>query len=144
MQELYALSLNRSAIFANSFLRKFLPQRTEGADDYSVPQYSQVPSHRFRSVEELLKFLEKNPVEEYGIYWNSCEDGGEVLQAMLFYTSDNHLILGLAVGDVKRQTLLNELLKFSGTGIGYITNEERPPNTAFEFRELATKYMQLK
>lgn len=135
-QEIYALSLTRSAALAESFLDKFLPIRAVFANEFPVPEFSDTPTQTFRLVDELLVFLEANQAEPYSIYWNSRNDG-TIRQAMLFYTSDKHLIVGLAVMPNMSKELFSLLLEFTGSKFGIFGSEQPPPETAREFEELA-------
>lgn len=80
-----------------------------------------------------MAYLERNPSETYGVYWNAMGSTGIVQQGMLFYTADGHLILGLAVNEKVAGKLFTELVAFAGTAVGMFGCEQRPPETASEF-----------
>lgn len=132
-QEVYALATNRTAATANAFLDEFLPKRLSFSDEYLVPESSDEPTNVFTTTIALMDYLETNPTEAYGLYWNSASDPAPIRQAMLFYTTDCHLILGLATVPNEAGRILDRLVRFAGTGIGMLGSESRPPETAVEF-----------
>ena len=136
-QEIYALAANRNATTAIAFLDKFLPERQPAADDYPVPQFADAHTEVFTAPEDLISYLEANPTEGYGIYWDTSVKEGPIWQAMLFYTVDKYLIFGLATEPDESPKLLDELVLFAGTGIGMFGWEQPPPDTASEFVALA-------
>jgi hypothetical protein len=138
-QEIYALASTRTLSFAVSFLNEFLPDRVAFANEYPIPELSDAPTQVLSSDYDVLDFLEKHPTESYGLYWNACTPESPVRQAMLFYTVDANLILGLAVTANRQSQLWSKLLDFSGTNVGLVGWEQRPPDTVDEFRNLATQ-----
>ena len=136
-QEIYALAVDRKASTAEAFLEEFLPKRVAVADDYPVPAFSEHPTALFATAQQLMTYLELNPDEPYGIYWNATSGHSSNRQAMLFYTVDGCLIFGIAVQHNEAEIQLDRLVSYSGSGIGMFGSEERPPETACEFRVLA-------
>lgn len=132
-QEIYALAKDRSAKFATSFLDTLLPCRMAVADNYPVPECADVPTQVFQCEDQLFDFLEANPDMGYGLYWNSRSATSQISQAMLFYTDDGYLILGLAVDPQSALRILEELKRFASTEFGMVGSEQRPPETAQEF-----------
>lgn len=137
-QEIYVLSESRAADFSVRFLNEFLPDRIPASDDYYVPELSDTPSRVFYSDVDILEFLETNAAEPYGLYWNSAFEDQQVHQAMLFYTRDNHLILGLAVTPQSASDYFRRMMDFAQAKVGYFGAEQRPPETSAEFKALAT------
>jgi hypothetical protein len=132
-QEIYVLAPERTRHWGGRFLSTFLPRRIPFAVDYPVPEYADSPTETFAKPDDLMGYLDTHPEEVYGIYWDSLDNDGPVRQAMLFYTSDRQMVFGLAVMQGDSERLFEELLHFSGTGIGFLGTEERPPDTAQEF-----------
>jgi len=132
-QELYALSNERTATLASRFLNTFGAELLPFAEDFPVPEFSVNPAHVFRRVEDLISFLELNRSEPYGLYWNVGASEGEIAQAMLFYTTDGGLILGLAVTPESAPLHLRRLMTFAGTDDAMYGDEQRPPETSGEF-----------
>jgi hypothetical protein len=138
-QEVYALAADRRTTTATKFLNYFMPNRLAVADEYPIPECSENLTRVFSTAEELMHYLAVNSTEPYGIYWNAALDEGLIRQAMLFYTSDGYLIFGLAAKFSGSKTLLDQLIVYSGSGIGMMGTEQRPPETAVEFKEMTQK-----
>jgi len=138
-QEIYALSGARNSSVANVFLAKFLPKRSGFASDYPVPECADSPTIVFPTTDTLMTYLDTNVQETYSIYWNNLDEVSQIRQAMLFYTSDGCLILGLAVAESQSKRLLDGLIGFAGTQHGMFGHEERPPETAREFIQACQK-----
>jgi len=136
-QEIYALATNRNAAFATAFLDKFLPSRTAFADEYPVPECADTPTVAFTAPDEVMVYLEANPTEPYSLYWNASSGDDPIRQAMLFYTVDRHLILGLATVPSESRKMFDQLVLFASSGIGVFGSEQCPPETASEFRAMA-------
>jgi hypothetical protein len=134
IQELYALSHDRSSAFVHRFLDRFLPSRTVEQDDFPVPEHAAKPEALFTSELEIIGYLETHPDEPYGLYWSDA-DPSSGRQAMVFFTEDGALILGLAEPEATARASLNELGMFAGTNHLLLTEEERPPSTGAEFIE---------
>lgn len=138
-QEIYALAENRSAQFTKSFLDNFLRERSAFAENYPIPECADVPTHICRNENEILSYLESHPNESYGLYWNAEISSSQVSQAMLFYTLDGRLILGLATSPNMTSLYLNQLQKFARTQYVMIGDEQRPPETSSEFITLCSQ-----
>lgn len=131
MSEIYSLGNDRSAEFAKKFLDNFMPLREPAAEDYSVPELQEPPSLTLQDEDEILTYLEQNPTEPYGIYWNA-ENSTLPSAAMIFYTNDGKAIYGL-VTDENGDELLKELSSFVDSQYNLCTEEERPPQTSQGF-----------
>jgi len=132
-QEIYVLCSDRSSSFAVRFLNEFLHTREPSAGEYAFPQVSDEPVQVFQDAFELFALLEANPREPYAFYWNNRLSTASIHQAMLFYTKDDHLILGLAVDPALQAVEMTRLKQFAGTDVGYFGWEQPPPETAAEF-----------
>ena len=59
-------------------------------------------------------------------------------QAMVFFTDDNALILGLAVTLCKAEDFNRELLQFASTTHLFLGSEQPPPRNSMEFIAMCT------
>jgi hypothetical protein len=130
--EVYVISELRSVEFTEKFLDTFLPRRKPTADEYRVPFLSDKLKHAFKSEFELRAFLETHGSEPYALYWDSQQQDGPS-QLMLFYTVDNHVVLGAAVGAGQLGEWKEKLMKFAGNEFCLVGNERPPPETLLEF-----------
>lgn len=129
--EVYVLCKQRSLSIAQYFLNKVVPNRKATQDEYSVPECSDRPLQCFREADDVLSHLIRNNTEPYGLYWNNT--GSDTpLQAFLFFTTDGAMIAGLAVNGDGLHALATLSRVVEGK-FGYITLEDRPPDTASEF-----------
>jgi hypothetical protein len=135
-RELYALSSDRSAAFALRFLDTFTPGGSAAAVDYPVPEHANLSTHTFTQVEELLAHLEANTSEPYGVYWRAHRDAADVRMAMLFYTDDGFVILGLAVDESCEAAQMARLKAFADAEFTAAWDEQAPPRSAVEFRAM--------
>ena len=135
-QELYALGNGRSVAAVRAFLDHFLPDRKPCCEDYPVPECSDSPKIVLSSESEILEYLENHQSEKYGLYW---DDTGSSSQAMVFYTSDGHVVFGLAEVVPVPAGRLAELARFVGARYAMFGWEQRPPDTAAEFIALCRR-----
>jgi hypothetical protein len=136
-QEIYVLTSNRSPEFTTAFLDTFLPSRSALAADYPVPWLEETPDLIFYSASELISYLGENPQESYGIHWHSTNTEVEISHAMLYYTIDGHLVLGLAVAPSVLKETIVRLLAFAGVENGLMGSEQPPPDNVADFQTMA-------
>ncbi|MFS1523877.1 hypothetical protein ACL7TT_07155 [Microbulbifer sp. 2304DJ12-6] len=141
--EIYILCKNRSKKLVFEFLDKFLPNREASAEEYPYPEYVDQPEHVYSDVAELMAVLDSNEDESYSLYWDST-DNAKVKNAMVFYTVDGGLIVGIAVEDDHREAWLNKLSNLVGGEFGYVSFEMPPPETVQEFIEYSEKSDQVR
>ena len=122
------------------FTREWLGGFVPTANDYELPRYASDPTVVYDSADELIDVLLERPDEPHGIYWENTGDG-PVSTAMLFFTSDGGMIIGLTVSGDQNTALqyLDRLAKTVEARFGYITGEEPPPDYAAEFIDLARR-----
>jgi hypothetical protein len=136
MQELYALAPDRSAAFVRAFLGHFLPEPTSTAEGYPVPACAAMPDRVFVTDDEVMRYLEAHPAEDYSLYWHHPHDEGRM--AMAFFTVDGALIVGLAEPESDARQRLRELAAFAGTSHAMLGWDADPANTVPDFiRECA-------
>lgn len=135
-RELYALSSDRSAAFARHFLDTFTPKGSAAAVDYPVPEHADLSTHTFTQVDDLFAHLEAHPSEPYGLYWQAHRDAADVRMAMLFYTDDGFVILGIAVDEACEAEQMARLKAFANAKFTVAWDERAPPRSAVEFRAL--------
>lgn len=131
--DIYGVASNRTEETIIRFLDHFLPVRTESADAYEVPQYSQSPHTVFTEVIELIRHCCTLLSEVHAIYWRSQEINEH---AMVFFLADGGLILGISTpfGNHQRvKCAATELAQHLGTEELIITYEDLPPASVQEF-----------
>jgi hypothetical protein len=119
---------------AERFLDTFAPQREQSAEDYVFPQYAQQPLVILKSAREAIHYCEAHSAEAQSIYFRNL--GAGPAHAMVFFTSDGGLILGLSVVE-REDEWFDRLKEYAGSDLGYIAFETPPPATTAEFRQLA-------
>lgn len=133
--DVYVLARQRSGAVANHFLDTFVQHREQSAGDYGLPQYETEPAIVLESAAEAIHYCDSHPNEAQSIYFRNL--GAGPAHAMLFFTQDGGLILGLSVERCEDEWFVR-LKEFAGSEIGYISFESPPPATAAEFRQMAT------
>jgi hypothetical protein len=134
--DVYALSPARTVGAVERFLDRFAPRREPSASEYAVPQRADSPIVVFNTAAELIAHCVRHPTESHSLYWRRL-GGGDPAHTMAFFTRDGGLILGLSVTE-DAERWLGELLAATGSAFGWVGFEEPPPDTADEFRALAT------
>jgi hypothetical protein len=132
--DVYVLSPERSATAAERFLDTFAPKREQSAEEYVFPQFAEQPLRALKSAREAIQYCEIHSGEAQSLYFRNL--GAGPAHAMLFFTSDGGLILGVSVVDQENEWI-TRLKEYVGTEFGYIAFESPPAATAAEFRELA-------
>jgi hypothetical protein len=133
--DVYVLAPERSASIALQFLDEFAPHRVETAVDYQFPQHSDQPEVVLTTAHDAITYCAHHPRESQSLYFRNLSGGHA--HAMLFFTEDGGLILGLSVEQADPADTLLRLREHAHSPIGYLTFEEPPPVTASEFRRLA-------
>ena len=134
--DVYALTPTRTADAVERFLAWFAPTREPSAADYPVPHLADTPAAVFGTAAEVVTHCVACPSEPYGVYWRSLA-ADDPAHAMVFFTADGGLVLGLSVVTEPKRWL-GELLAATGGTAGWVGVEELPPKTAREFLALAT------
>ncbi|MBO0698863.1 MAG: hypothetical protein J2P46_10745 [Zavarzinella sp.] len=128
------LAPERAAMVALQFLEEFAPRREQSAADYHFPQYSDQSGVVLTAAEDAIGHCVDHRSESQSLYFRNLGDGPA--HAMLFFTEDGGLILGLSVQD-HADVALARLREYARSEIGYATFEEPPPVTVTEFKRLA-------
>ncbi len=131
--DIYVLTQSRTEATISAFLDCFAPVREETADDYCIPQHADSPHTIFRTAPEVVAYCCCHASETQSIYWRRVGDG-DPAYAMVFFTSDGFLILGLSTDESTADRYFAELRTHAGSDTGYVTVESPPPETAAEFR----------
>lgn len=106
-----------------------------------MPQYGKTTAHVFHHSDAIIDYLTVNSNEPYSLYFKNRNES-EIHFAMLFFTSDGNLIIGISTpagNSTQEQNVLKQLLEFAESDAGYITYEEPPPYSADTFREFARR-----
>ena len=141
----YVLSDNRTEKFIFEFLNHFIPERNESASEYEFPQYEDETEFIFQNDNQIIKFLSSKPNVEYSIYWNNKRNE-DLKGAMIFFTSDKKIILGLFCNTLKNNTKIEDeyfqkLKFFTESKYGYITYEQVPEMDTGKFLEIAVNFI---
>ena len=134
--DIYVLTKSRTETVVAAFLERFAPAREEMTDEYLIPQFAEAPRTVFTTSAEVIRYCCSHTSEPQSVYWRLLGDE-DPAYAMVFFTSDAQLILGLSVNEEAADRFLAELRSHAGSDIGYITFENPPPGTATEFCKIA-------
>jgi hypothetical protein len=134
--DVYVLAPARDRGVIDRFLSRFASTREESAADYVVPLHPDVPARVFHSAGELIAHCLANQQEPHQVYWR-CPDGGDPAHAMVFFTEDGGLILGLSVSEGAGPRWLAQMHACAGSTVGCVLLEEPPPDTVAGFLALA-------
>lgn len=132
--EVYACCRERTVVLADEFLNSFLPERVVLSDAFPFPEFADQPVDVFVDPHRLMQRLEEEPFEGYALYWGRANHGNP-FQAMLIFTEDGGMVAGLASAALDAPTLLRQLAMVVGARFGFVTLEERPPETMKLFEE---------
>ncbi len=131
--DIYVLTESRTAEVVQSFLDTFLPKREEQADEYELPLNADNPVAILQSAQEVIDHCVAHPFEKHAIYWRNTVEAEPII-AMIFFTDDGKLILGLSVDDESlEREFFQRLKRFAQSETGYITYENPPPLNSEEF-----------
>jgi hypothetical protein len=136
--DIYALVKERSRKPVEDFLSKWGEGLIESAVEYEYPRYASEPEIVYKDVNILIDRLLIEVDQPYAIYWtNPSDDRTHIRAAMLFFTSDGGLIVGLSsTQDSNPKKLLKALIDTVDGSIGKILVEQPPPDTTAEFIQL--------
>lgn len=147
LADIYVIKKTRSKKLADDFLNQFLPNRKENTDVYSIPEYSDNPTHEFFNADELMSFMEKNEYYENRIYWTNTDQENLNKFGMILYNKDGTMIFGISrnadmSGNLctkNEDQCLNEMKSFFNTDLGYIHYENPPAESYKEFVEIVNE-----
>jgi len=132
--EIYVLNNKRKISEIKKFLLLFIKERTLQGDIFCIPEFNCDNSKIiFYDEESILQYLINHPTEEYGLYWKNNKISN-ISTAMIFFTKDKNMILGLSVIENIEETL-KELKNLCKSKYSYIAFEEVPPLNKKEFIE---------
>ena len=138
--DVYVLTKKRDPEFLRGFLNEFLPNHKEIADEYEIPRYSDNPVKIFDKADTLIQYCCVQQDVEQAIYWSNVSEN-EPRSAMIFFTEDGHLILGLSTDDSSLEDyFLTLLMDFSDSQVGYITYESPPEMDVETFKLIASNF----
>jgi hypothetical protein len=139
--DIYVLTKKRNPALIFGFLNEFLPGRIETADEYEIPRYSSSPTRVFDKADALIQYCCSHQDVEQAVYYWSNESENEPRSAMIFFTEDGHLILGLSTDASSLEDhYLTSLIDFCDSQVGYIAYESPPEMTEEAFRLMASNY----
>lgn len=135
--EIYVLCRDRSKKQALDFLDEFLPKRRALAENFPFPEYVDDPEVVFQAPETLISLLEERRDESYALYWQNQADG-PVHQAMIFFTEDGGMMVGVVVDESDSKFWLQRLGKAVSGTYGYVNFESPPPGNTEEFKAVCS------
>ena len=140
--DIYVITNERNRQTVARFLEHFAPLRSETADDYPYPQYSDVPEIVYQDIEQVLNRCCNHANVDYRLYWKA-KGNAKPEHAMVFFLADGHVIFGLSTDDSYPQyaaELLQDLKRFLGSELGYIGHEASPDvDNLLEFQQEITR-----
>lgn len=147
LADIYVIQKSRSRKLGIDFLNHFLPLREESADEYQIPQYSDVSTHEFDNADDLMIYLESNPKYTQSIYWRNKDPESLNKHGMIFYTRDGYMIFGISrnadmsgnLNTANEDKCLRSMKEYFKTEMGYIDYENPPTETYTEFVEIVNK-----
>jgi hypothetical protein len=114
-----------------SFLATYAKDMKETATNYPFPQFSDEHNHVYYDLSSLIDVLLNNYNASYSLYFRSCRANDPIQSAMLFFTSDGGLIVGITMwcepDNLKFH--LQQLASCVTGECGYATIESPPPLT---------------
>ena len=134
--DLYFLQEHRSKATVLAFLDEVMPDREESAAAYVLESTGET----FWGMDELLDQLEIDGRSDNAVYWQNRDSGSSVTHAMVFYTTDGAMILGISMpvqysvplpGEIKNRYA--RLYQWLEARAGCVTIEEPPPATVAGF-----------
>jgi hypothetical protein len=133
--DLYVLSGSRKQETVDAFLVTYAGHMEEAAAEYPFPQYADHYDKVYHDIGSLVTALLGNPRMSYSLYFNSRNHGDPIQSAMLFFTTDGHLIAGLTVtcGQDQLDGYLQRLVNCVAGEWGYAVVETPPPLSKAEF-----------
>ena len=132
--DIYVLCDSRSHEKIVKFLEKFLPNNIEDADMYYIPYLSENPEISFEKLNEFMQYMENATDKPNAIYWRNSQKEGDPRFAMVFYTDDGKMILGLSLNESDREEeVLEKIQRFVNSNYGYITFGDIPPTNSDAF-----------
>lgn len=134
--DIYVLHKGRSDKVIINFLNKFLCNYVASADEYEIPQYSSNPILTFNKAKDLMSYCKDNLNESHTIYWSNKLEV-DPKHAMVFYTNDSHMILGLSINnEMLANGYLEQMKTFLTSKIGCILVETPAPENSIEFKNI--------
>ncbi|SFQ59924.1 hypothetical protein [Flavobacterium akiainvivens] len=135
----YHLVYSRRYNTAIVFLDRFMPNREQESDAFSLPQYADVAEREFSNEHELMKALETDTASDYCLYWRNSDPESPIHHTMVLYTTDGATIFGFSTPGSDPETdadallYYNECKKLLNPAMGCMTVEERAPDSVSEF-----------
>lgn len=140
LYDVYVLASERTISYAEKFISAWTYGFEAAAEEYEFPQYAKAPEIIFSTASQLIERLILNSQQPHAIYWHNSNEG-DTRDAMLFFTTDGGMIVGLSVEVDKREDarkFLEALAADVDGEFGMVMLEQPPADSAEEFiREVA-------
>lgn len=141
----YFLVDSRDSNFVTRFLDKYVPKRAAVADYYLITTEDGEEKIDSKNIDFVLSFYEHHVTSIYDIYIENLDKESLIAYAILTYTDDGRMILGVSVlgtfndVDDMRENIrvFNDIKAFTNSAVACMTLEEPPPNNSLEFIEFA-------
>jgi hypothetical protein len=137
----YFLVDTRESKFVKSFLDKYLPERAAVSDYYLIITEDGEKEIDSKDIDFVLSFYEHHVTNNDIIYLKNLDEESWIAFAILTYTDDAKMILGVSVlgtfndvDDVRENVkIFNDIKTFTNSKVACMTVEEPPPNNSLEF-----------
>lgn len=134
----YALTYDRTRKGVERVLDHFIVLRRPCTDEYEYPQYADAPERVYMDDVSILDRIETENNASYSLYWNVIEskDDFRVEQAIVVYTSDGAVLIGMVVPETHATSTLVTFQREFAVPWGLITGDECPTDSAIQFQDI--------
>lgn len=136
--DIYVLAKAREKKYIQAFLDTWAKGFEEVADEYLLPQYSKEPEKTFTDAYTLIELLIQEPQQSYSIYWRNPEKKAVLAFAMVFFTLDRGMIVGVSIRQNNIENSEDILFQLANTvdgEFGSVFFETPPPDLIEEFKQ---------
>ncbi len=137
---IYGLLNDRSKTTALAFLDRYMPDREQSAAEYEFPRFSRPPDFLLFDYLDVLDYLEEHLRTPYALYLRNTKCDISPINAMFFFTSDEHVIYGLDVLDREYEQWREEMRKIVLPETICVCWEAFPPETKLEYLEMCRQW----
>ncbi len=141
----YFLVDTRDTKFVTRFLDKYVPKREAICEYYIISTEYGEDEIEPENLDFVLLFYEHHVNTSYYIYLRNLDEDSLIAFAILTYTDDAKMVLGVSVigsfndvDDMRENTkIFNDIKAFTNSDTACMVLEEPPPSNTAEFIEFA-------